>query len=143
MSLYLKISARNHMVFLTFPFSSFFHSITHPPYTLFHLGQYFWWWFTLKRYLCYTLYIVKGKENSKEFVWQIIMVDGEWCGSWGGKKGKSQGNEDSANANDMWVWVKPQIGFCTIGKCDLLSYFISIKSLPAACKSHPLFLFSF
>jgi hypothetical protein len=30
------------------------------------------------------LYIVKTKKNSKELVWQIIMVDGEWCGSWGG-----------------------------------------------------------
>jgi hypothetical protein len=29
------------------------------------------------------LYIVKAKENSKELVWQIIMFDGEWCGSWG------------------------------------------------------------
>jgi hypothetical protein len=55
------------------------------------------------------LYIVKTKKNSKELVWQIIMVDGEWCGSWGGggKKWKSQGNEDSANANNMWVWIKP------------------------------------
>jgi hypothetical protein len=43
-----------------------------------------------------------------------------------GMKGKSQGNEDSANANDMWVWMMSQIGCCTIGKCDLLSYFISI-----------------
>jgi hypothetical protein len=31
------------------------------------------------RYLCYTLYILKAKENSKDFVWQIIVVDGEWC----------------------------------------------------------------
>jgi hypothetical protein len=61
----------------------------------------------------------------------------------GGKKGKSQGNEDSVNANDMWVWMKQHIGFCTIGKCDLLFYFISIESLTAACKSHPLFLFFF
>jgi hypothetical protein len=61
------------------------------------------------------LYIAKAKEDSKELVWQIILVDGEWRGSWGGgKKGKTQGNEDSANANDMWVWMKPQIGFCTI-----------------------------
>jgi hypothetical protein len=60
-----------------------------------------------------------------------------------GKIGKSQGNEDSATANDMWVCMKPQIRFCTIGKCDLLSYFISIESLPVACKSHPLFLFSY
>jgi hypothetical protein len=61
----------------------------------------------------------------------------------GGKKGKSQGNLDGANANDMWVSLKPQIVFCTIRKCDLLSYFISIEALPAACKSHPLFLCSF
>jgi hypothetical protein len=89
------------------------------------------------------LYIVKAKENSKELVWQIIMVHKELCGSGGGTKGKSQGNEDSAIAKDMWVWMKPQIGFCTIGKCDVLSYFISIESLPTTCKSHPLFLFFF
>jgi hypothetical protein len=34
------------------------------------------------------LYIVKAKENSKELVWQIIMFDGEWCGSWGVRKEK-------------------------------------------------------
>jgi hypothetical protein len=47
-------------------------------------------WFTLKRYLCYTLYIIKATQNFKELVWQIIMIDGEWCGSWGGglRKGK-------------------------------------------------------
>jgi hypothetical protein len=60
----------------------------------------------------------------------------------GGKKGKSQGIEGSANANDVWVWMRPHIRFCTVGKCDLLSYFISIESLPAACNSHLLFLFS-
>jgi hypothetical protein len=70
------------------------------------------------------------------------MVDGERCGN-GGRKGKSQGIEDNANANDMSVCMKPQIGFCTVGKCDLLSYFISIESLPTACKSHSLFLLSF
>jgi hypothetical protein len=58
----------------------------------------------------------------------------------GAKKGKSPGIEGSANANDVWVWMWPHIGFCTIVKCDLLSYFISIESLPASCKSHPLFL---
>jgi hypothetical protein len=41
----------------------------------------------------------------------------------GGKKGKSQGIEGSANANGVWVWMRPQLGFCTIGKCDLLSFF--------------------
>jgi hypothetical protein len=56
-----------------------------------------------------------------------------------GKKGKSQGIESSANANDVWVWMRPHIGFFTIGKCDLLSFFPLIESLPAACKSHPLF----
>jgi hypothetical protein len=35
MSLYLEISACNHMVYLTFPFLKFYHSITHPPGTLF------------------------------------------------------------------------------------------------------------
>jgi hypothetical protein len=61
------------------------------------------------------LYIINAKENSKEFVWQIIMVDGEWC-SERDKKGKSQGIEGSANANDVWVWMRPHIKFCTIGK---------------------------
>jgi hypothetical protein len=59
-----------------------------------------------------------------------------------GKKGKSQGIEGSANAHDVWVWMRPRIRFCTIGKCDLLSFFLSIESLPRACKFHPLF-FSF
>jgi hypothetical protein len=60
-----------------------------------------------------------------------------------GGEGKNQGNEDSANANDMWVWMKPQIRFCTLGMCDLLSYLISVESVPAAYKSHHLCLFSF
>jgi hypothetical protein len=47
------------------------------PITLFLSDNIFLWWFTLKRYLCYTLYIGKAKENSKELVWQIIMVDRE------------------------------------------------------------------
>jgi hypothetical protein len=34
----------------------------------------------------------------------------------GGKKGKSQGIEGSAYANDVWVWMSPHIGFFTIGK---------------------------
>jgi hypothetical protein len=41
----------------------------------------------------------------------------------GGKKGKSQGLESSANANDVWVWMRPHIGFCTIGNRDLLFFF--------------------
>jgi hypothetical protein len=57
---------------------------------------------------------VKAKENSREFVWQIIMVDGEWCSEWG-KIGKSQGIEGSTNANIVWVWMRPHIGFYTIG----------------------------
>jgi hypothetical protein len=57
----------------------------------------------------------------------------------GGNKGKSQGIEGSANANDMSVWIRPHIGFCTIEKCDLLPFFLSIESLPAACKFRPLF----
>jgi hypothetical protein len=57
-----------------------------------------------------------------------------------GKKGKSQGIEGSANANDVWVWMRPHIRFCTIEKCDLFSYSLLIEYLPAACKFHPLFL---
>jgi hypothetical protein len=57
----------------------------------------------------------------------------------GCKEGKSQGIEGSANTNDVWVWLRPHIGFCTIGKCDLLSFFLSIESIPAAYKFHPLF----
>jgi hypothetical protein len=57
----------------------------------------------------------------------------------GGKKEKSKGIEGSANANDVWVWMRPHIGFYTIGKCDLLSFFLLIESFPTACKFHPLF----
>jgi hypothetical protein len=41
----------------------------------------------------------------------------------GGKKGKSQGIEGSTNANDVLEWMRPHIRFCTIGNCDLLSFF--------------------
>jgi hypothetical protein len=47
----------------------------------------------------------------------------------GGKKGKSQGIEGSANADDVWVWMRPHIGFCTIRKCDLLSFFLSFDRI--------------
>jgi hypothetical protein len=57
----------------------------------------------------------------------------------GGKKGKSQGIEGSANASDVWVWMRPHIRFCTIGNCNVLSFFVLIESLPTACKFHPLF----
>jgi hypothetical protein len=74
MSLYLKISSFNHMVYLPFPFSQAL-SLNHSSsQTLFSSRLIFLWWFTLKRYLCYTLYIVKAKENSREFVWQIIRL---------------------------------------------------------------------
>jgi hypothetical protein len=58
----------------------------------------------------------------------------------GGKKGKRQGIEGSANANVVWVWMMPHIRFCAIGKCDTLSVFLLIESLPASYKFHPLFL---
>jgi hypothetical protein len=61
----------------------------------------------------------------------------------GGKKGKSQGIEGSANANDVWVWMRPHIRFCTIGNYDLLSLFLLIGSLPTTCKFHHLFLLFF
>jgi hypothetical protein len=78
--LYLEISACNHMVYITFPFPKLYHSSSQ---SLFSSRLIFLWWFTLKRYLCFILYIVKEKGNSREFVWQIIMVDGEWCSEWG------------------------------------------------------------
>jgi hypothetical protein len=88
MSLYLKISACNHMVYHTFPSSQAL-SLNHSSsQSLFSSQLIFLWWFTLKKYLCYTLYIVKAKENSREFVWQIIIVDGECCSEWGVRKGK-------------------------------------------------------
>jgi hypothetical protein len=88
MSLYLEISACNHMVYLTFPFHQAL-SLNHSSsQTLFSSWLIFLWWFSLKRYLCYTLYIIKAKENSKEFVWQIIMVDVEWCSEMGVRTGK-------------------------------------------------------
>jgi hypothetical protein len=92
------------MVYLSFPFSQALSHNHSSSQSLFSSWLIFLWWFTLKRYLYYTLYIAKAKENSKEFVWQIIMVDGEWC-SERGKKGKSQGIEGSANANDVWIWI--------------------------------------
>jgi hypothetical protein len=78
-SLYLEIGACNHKVYLAIPFSSFITQSLILLVTIFLSANIFLWWFTLKRYLCYTLYIVKAKENSRDFVWQIIMVDGEWC----------------------------------------------------------------
>jgi hypothetical protein len=60
----------------------------------------------------------------------------------GGKEGKGQGIEGSANGNDVWVWMRPHIGFCTIRNYDLLSFFLLIESVPAACKFYPLLFFS-
>jgi hypothetical protein len=57
----------------------------------------------------------------------------------GGKKGKSQVIEGSANAYDVWVWMRPHIRFYTIENCDILSFFLLIESLSAACKFYPLF----
>jgi hypothetical protein len=83
MSLYLEIKACNHIVYLTFTFSQAL-SLSHSSsQSLFSSQLLFLWWFTLKRYLCYTLYIVKAKKNSREFVWKIIMVVGEWSSEGG------------------------------------------------------------
>jgi hypothetical protein len=57
----------------------------------------------------------------------------------GGRKGKSQGIEGSANANDVWVWMRPHIRLCTIENCGILSFFLLIESVPIACKFYPLF----
>jgi hypothetical protein len=66
------------------------------------------------------------------------MVDGEGVVKRGNKV-KSEGIEGSANANDVWVWMRSHIRFYTIGKCHLLSFFLLIESLSATCKFHPLF----
>jgi hypothetical protein len=50
------------------PFLKHYHSITHPPYHSFP-----------QEVPMLHLEYCKSKENSKEFVWQIIMIDGEWC----------------------------------------------------------------
>jgi hypothetical protein len=47
------------------PFLKLYHSSSQ---SLFSSRLIFLWWFTLKRYLCYTLYIVKAKKKSREFV---------------------------------------------------------------------------
>jgi hypothetical protein len=57
----------------------------------------------------------------------------------GDKKEKSQGIDGSANANDVWVCMRPHIRFCTTENCDLFLFFHLIESLPAACKFHTLF----
>jgi hypothetical protein len=46
----------------------------------------------------------------------------------GGKKEKSREIEGSAsaNANDVLIWMRPHMGFCTIGNCDILSFFLLI-----------------
>jgi hypothetical protein len=59
----------------------------------------------------------------------------------GGKKRKGQEIEDSANANDVWVWMRQHIGFCTIGRMWSPFFLFSIESLQTACRSHPLSLF--
>jgi hypothetical protein len=66
------------ITWFTLPYLSQALSLNHSSsQSLFSSWLIFLWWFTLKRYLCHTLYIVKAKENSKELVWQIIMIDGE------------------------------------------------------------------
>jgi hypothetical protein len=69
-------TSRSELVIIWSPFLKLYHSSSQ---SLFSSWLIFLRWFTLKRYLCYIFYIVKAKENSREFVWQIIMVDGEWC----------------------------------------------------------------
>jgi hypothetical protein len=76
MSLYLEIRACNTWFTLPSPFCKLYHSITHPPSTLFLSANIFVLVHS-QEVLCYTLYIVKAKENSRQLVWQVIMVDGE------------------------------------------------------------------
>jgi hypothetical protein len=57
-----------------------------------------------------------------------------------GKKG-NQGLEDGANANDMSVWMRPHIGFCTMKKCDLHFHFSFQKVSPTSLAIFILFFF--
>jgi hypothetical protein len=83
------------------------------------------------------LYLVYCKSKRKFYRVCVANNHGWWrMVKW---KGKSQGIEGSANANDVWIWMRPHIGLCTIEKCDLLSFFLLIESLPAAYKFHHLF----
>jgi hypothetical protein len=45
----------------------------------------------------------------------------------GGKKRKSQEIEGSVNTNDVWVWMRPHIKFCTIGKFYTLDFGTVLK----------------
>jgi hypothetical protein len=122
---YVTLPRDQCFVITWFTLPSPFLKLYHSSFESFFSSQLiFLWWFTLKRYLCYTLYIVKAKKNSREFVWQIIMLMANGVVN-GGKKEKSQEIEGSANANDVWVWMRPHIRFCTIGNCDILSFFLS------------------
>jgi hypothetical protein len=46
-----------------------------------------------------------------------------------GNKEESQGIEGSVNANDVRVWMRPHIGFCTIGNYDLLPFYLSFDRI--------------
>jgi hypothetical protein len=47
----------------------------------------------------------------------------------GGKKGENQGIEGSANADNVWIWMRLDAGFCNTGKCDLFSFFLSFDRI--------------
>jgi hypothetical protein len=80
MSLYLEIGACNHIVYFTFPFYQALSLIL--PVTLFLSANIFVVVHSQEVPMQHLVYC-KTKENSKEFVWQIIMADGEWCSEWG------------------------------------------------------------
>jgi hypothetical protein len=56
-----------------------------------------------------------------------------------GKK-RNKGLEDGANTNDMWVWMRPHIRFCTMRKCDIHFHFF-LKVSPASLAIFILFFF--
>jgi hypothetical protein len=45
------------------------------------------------------------------------------------RKGKVKKLKIVQMQKNMWVWMRPHIGFCTIGKCDLLSFFLSFNRI--------------
>jgi hypothetical protein len=61
MSLYLEISACDHMVYLIFPFSQVL-SLNYSSSLSLFSSQIYFCGGSLKRYLYYTLYIIKAKK---------------------------------------------------------------------------------
>ena len=56
-----------------------------------------------------------------------------------GVRRENQEIEDGANAKNVWVWMKPHIGFCTIGNCGHHFHLPLRRSLLLGLHFQPLF----